>query len=122
MTVPKTVHKTTRAQLDAYKAAAARLVAALERHNDARAAYDKAKDNHEDARRALLLNGVPNLPERATSAQHDAALNRATDAESRALRAAREMLRAAETELEAARVQERAEREVLRVLTNYTTE
>lgn len=65
---------------------------------------------------------MPNLPERATSAQHEAALNRATDAESRALRAAREMLRAAETELEAARVQERAEREVLRVLTNYTTE
>lgn len=122
MTVSKAAHKATRAQLDAYRAAAARLLAALEAQARARATYDAARDALEDERRRLLLEGVPNMPERATSDQRDAALSRATDAEARALRAARETLRTAETELEAARVQERAEREVLRVLTADATE
>lgn len=115
-------HNATRAQLNAYRAATARLVAALDAHNAARACYDHAKDAHEDARRALLLDGVPGVPERATSAVQEAAMTRATDAQARALRAAREALRAAETELEAARVLERAEREVLRVVTVDATE
>lgn len=120
MTLPKAAHKAVRAQLDAYRTAAARLLAALTNHNAARAEYDAARDALEDERRRLLLEGVPNLPDRPTAEQREAALGRTLDAQAAALRKAREVLRAAETELEAARVQERAEREVLRVLTIET--
>lgn len=122
MTLPKAAHKAIRAQLDAYRTAAARLLLALEAQARARAEYDAARDALEDERRRLLLEGVPNLPDRPTAEQREAALGRALDAPARAMRKAREALRTAETELEAARVQERAEREVLRVLTNDPTE
>lgn len=113
----KTAHKTVKAHAASYRAAAARLLAALTAHNSARAAYDLARDALEDRRRALLLDGVPGLPERPSPDQREAALGRALDPEARVMRAARERLRSAETELEAAKVEERAERELLRVVT-----
>lgn len=109
-------------QAATYRAAAARLLEAIPAHNAARAAYDTSRDVLEDRRRALLMEGVPGLPERVSTDQRDAALGRALNAEAAVMRCARERLRAAETELEAAKVEERAERELLRVVMNDRAE
>lgn len=99
----------TRRQLTCYRAAADALCAALDAHNTARATYDLARDDLEDARRSLALASQPVLPERTTSEVREAT-------QARALRQAREGLPGAETRLEIARTRDRAEREALRVV------
>lgn len=115
--MPKTTPQNFYAdQVTNYRQVSERLLRAIAGQNAARAAYDAARDAHEDRRRNLLLDGVPGMPERCPAEVREAAMARALEPQSAALRAARDRLRAADAELESARVQERVEREALRSL------
>ncbi len=113
---PYTVQVTYTVQVNRYRTVSERLLSAIAAQSAARAAHDAARDAYDDRRRNLILDGIPGMAERCPSEVREAALARALEPQTRALRAAREQLRAADAELESARVQERAEREALRSL------
>lgn len=102
------------AQVARYRTVSDRLLSAIATQSAARAAHEAARDAHDDRRRNLILDGVPGMPERCPADVREAALGRALEPQTCAMRATREHLRAADAELEAAQVQERAEREALR--------
>ena len=102
-------------QLERYRAVSERLLNALTAQTSAHTAYAQARDLHDDRRMAYILDGIPGLPgPRCAAEVREAAMARALEQETRAVREARDLLRRADAELEAARVQERAERESLR--------
>ena len=114
MSNPYTVQVTYTVQINRYRTVSERLLSAIAAQSAARAAHDAARDAYDDRRRNLILDGIPGMAERCPAEVREAALARALEPETRAVRATREQLRAADAELESARVQERAEREALR--------
>lgn len=103
-------------QTQVYRLASAQLLEAITRYQDAKAEADRARDDLDDRRAALLLGGVPGLRDRCPAEEREAHLTRALAAQVQAHRCARDGLRRAEAELEAARIAERTERETLRTL------
>lgn len=103
-------------QVNRYRAVSERLLSAIAAQSAARAAHEAARDAYDDRRRNLILDGIPGTPEpgRGPAEFREAALSRALEPQTRAVRATREHLRAADAELESAQVQERTEREALR--------
>lgn len=101
-------------QVALYRTVSERLLSALAVRSECHAAHTIARDVHDDQRRSLILDGIPNLPERCHAEMREAALCRALEPQLLTFRTTRERLRVAEAELESAQVQERLERETLR--------
>lgn len=106
----------THPQVLKFQQVSSSLLSALDAQQQARAAYDQARDQYDDQRQHLILKGLPALRERCPAEEREAHLASALKSHTAALREARDALRRADTALEAARVQERAERETLRSL------
>lgn len=106
----------THPQVLKFQQVSSSLLSALNAQQQARAAYDQARDQYDDQRQHLILTGLSGLRERCPAEEREAHLASALKPYTAALREARDALRRADTELEAARVQERAERETLRSL------
>jgi hypothetical protein len=100
--------------VDRHRVASDRLLSAIAMHGQALAAYELARDSHDDRRRAFILDGIPGLRDRSPADVREATLCRELAPQVNALRAARERLHSADIELSSAKVQERTEREALR--------
>ena len=102
--------------VERYRTLSIALTDAIAEHTLAKAAYENARDHYEDKKRELIIQGIPGAKERMTSDERDALISRALKAEIIAIRNTRDILRGAESALEVVRVQERAERETLRIM------
>jgi hypothetical protein len=101
-------------QVHIYRAVSLSLLDAITAHGQAHAAYEAARDIHDDKRAALILDGIPGIRERSPNDLREAALSRVLAAEMETLRSARESLRIMSSKMHAAQVSERMERETLR--------
>ena len=106
----------THPQVLKFQQVSTRLPSPPDAPQQARAAYDQARDQYDVQRQHLILTGLPALRERCPAEEREAHLASALKPHTAALREARDALRRADTALEAARIQERAERETLRSL------
>ncbi|TSA79658.1 hypothetical protein FNU79_17640 [Deinococcus detaillensis] len=103
-------------QVATYRAVSKRLLCAITSQRLAQAAYEVARDAHDDKRRSLILDGIPGFRDRSPHDLREAAICRALAPHVQAQRTAREQMRNANADLESAQAEERMERETLRSL------
>lgn len=87
-------------QVVTYRIVSKRLLSAISFQKAAHAAYEVARDTHDDKRRSLVLDGIPGFRDRSPHDLREAAICRALVSYLEAMRTAREQLRAANADLE----------------------